>query len=461
MLKVGRAYDKTMKGNETGAVGDAFSKWTIKVSILSFRNQIKRYHSRDDPGLWNPDKTGLETYLRQSLLKLRRSPGLQIHNCSKCYAGGHKTSRHEAFGTNQHNAAQASLYGMRELTDQLAGERIDCVLHREIPRPPDRIHKAMGTLGIVNASTSSFATPDRADPTPSGRSFPFERLPKDICRMVYDYLPEREHRLLLHAEHGLYYEAQTVPVALLRVNKFFHKEVGACLSEHLQTGPIVILCRQDLIGFPSREHIDALNFAGPLIRMVDVRRQYDLRRRQANTPNISLPQPTPFDRWTLKVPMKAFESEIDGLMSDRSLPPLELNINVLCFMTKPSKVKIANAKKIGSRTWAMFNTFVPNRHYPSFITILAQRIELNLLIPTEEMPEWKCLVTKPTEEKTTLFANNPKVKSNAEGDRRGEYVIRLIQEHDNSGAVDEENDDAYDDGEDLDRFPAAISTATW
>lgn len=262
----------------------------------------------------------------------------------------------------------------------------------------------------------------------STQPFPFARLPKDIRRLVYDYLPVREYRALLDTEHGLYYEARSVPVALLRVNKFFHEEVKACLHEHLQAHPIVILCRQSFEGYAAARPIDAARYANVLIRLIDDGHEYDnFHRRRTGTSYVARSQAQDFDRWTLKVPMLRFEATIRRICSEHyqplvrflgpalqsfyetSLLKLRRNpaweINVRWYLKHPA-VTDKNEASLKNLVSIVSSCFGSRRHLWRFFTVLDRKGPSRTICINENQNErWQCLVEIPTEEEVGLLGS--------------------------------------------------------
>ncbi|UPX12271.1 uncharacterized protein EKO05_0002826 [Ascochyta rabiei] len=145
--------------------------------------------------------------------------------------------------------------------------------------------------------------------------FPFEKLPKDIRRMICDIILESAYRPLLDRRYGLYYKASRIPVVLIPANKFLHEEITACLKEHVAARSVVLLCHQQNQTY----ELGVERIAAALVRMVNIGQLYDSRCRQ-NTDIDSRPSQD-FDFWTLKAPKMVFEAEMDRRESKDSLPP--------------------------------------------------------------------------------------------------------------------------------------------
>lgn len=82
---------------------------------------------------------------------------------------------------------------------------------------------------VNDTVTTTKDTNPSSAPVMSDHPFLFE-LPKDIRRIVCDYLPEREYSDLLR-EDGFFHETTKTLVALLQVKRSFHEEVTACLFQ--------------------------------------------------------------------------------------------------------------------------------------------------------------------------------------------------------------------------------------
>ncbi|KAH6622117.1 hypothetical protein C7974DRAFT_377729 [Boeremia exigua] len=165
------------------------------------------------------------------------------------------------------------------------------------------------------------------------QAFPFEDLPKDIRRMIYDCLPERKHRSLLGPKSGLYYEVQSAPVALLCVNKNFNQEVSACLHGHDYAHPIVIFCHAD--GY----HIDGLKYVNLLVSLVELGRKYDKHHFRTNVNSTGPSHANMFDRWTLKIPMMNLDRDLRRLRSFHGLNIREFHSQALESFYKSSLIK--------------------------------------------------------------------------------------------------------------------------
>lgn len=118
--------------------------------------------------------------------------------------------------------------------------------------------------------------------------------------MVYDYLPEQAFRSLLENNEVCFFHFASwkMPAALLRVNKFFHNEVCACLRQRVELGRITLLCRHTPASWQSA---DFLKFCNPAVEAILRNgRLYDTSACQTPSSRKSLGT---FDHWTLKAPI--------------------------------------------------------------------------------------------------------------------------------------------------------------
>jgi hypothetical protein len=166
----------------------------------------------------------------------------------------------------------------------------------------------------VTAATNLHGTAESsADATISlaPASFPFQELPLDIARMIYDWLPEPELRPLLKTDEGLtlYAEVWSVPQGLLLANKFFRKDITAHVEEYIAKKPIVVY-------WHAQRHSDWGNIdyaVGMLLDLFHYGQLYDARN--ANKPTGM--SRASFDKRTLKAPMLHYKRLIKDRAAER------------------------------------------------------------------------------------------------------------------------------------------------
>lgn len=169
------------------------------------------------------------------------------------------------------------------------------------------------------------------DEIPPASHFRFQDLPKDIRWMVYDYLPEQAFRSLLE-NNGVYFfhfASWKMPAALLRVNKFFHNEVSACLRQRVELGRNTLLCRHTPASWQSAGF---LKLCIPTVEAILRNgRLYDTPTCQTLS---SRKSSGTFDHWTLKAPML-------HLKIHRENRPWTLTCNGTTSPSGPSYVKVS------------------------------------------------------------------------------------------------------------------------
>jgi hypothetical protein len=172
------------------------------------------------------------------------------------------------------------------------------------------------TTQEVTAATNLHGTADSessADATTplAPASFSFQKLPLDIARMIYDWLPEPELRPLLKTSDGftLYAEVWTVPQGLLLANKFFRKDITAHVEEYIAKKPIVVY-------WHLQPHSDAGNIdyaVGMLLDLFHHGQLYDAR----NVNKLTGMSRASFDKWTLKAPILHYKRSVTDRAAER------------------------------------------------------------------------------------------------------------------------------------------------
>ncbi|ORY06026.1 hypothetical protein BCR34DRAFT_604341 [Clohesyomyces aquaticus] len=118
------------------------------------------------------------------------------------------------------------------------------------PNPAGKVH-----LPPIHDPANMFhESPENTEAPPSPAAhFGFLDLPKDVRRMVYDYLPTLVYRLV---SERLYHDLQP-PVSLLLTSYFLHDEVKACV-DHIRIQYLVtILYKYDEEAVVHQEILDA------------------------------------------------------------------------------------------------------------------------------------------------------------------------------------------------------------
>ncbi|KAF2996798.1 hypothetical protein E8E13_000800 [Curvularia kusanoi] len=128
--------------------------------------------------------------------------------------------------------------------------------------------------------------------------FPFAKLPKDIRRIIYDYLPEPTFRPLLKSEQGrsVHFETLRIPQALLQANKFFREEMLACLETVTIDKPVTVVLHENEKGRPRLQPHEFLECAYMVLNLLRNGRSYD-NLNQSKGEGLSSAN---FDKWTLK-----------------------------------------------------------------------------------------------------------------------------------------------------------------
>ena len=135
-------------------------------------------------------------------------------------------------------------------------------------------------------------------------SFPFQELPLDITRMIYDWLPEPELRPLLKTKDGLslYAEVWSVPQGLLLANKSFRNDITAHAEAYIAKKPIVFYWHAE-----GRSDWGNIHYAvGTLLDTLHYGQLYDARNAN-KLPGMSRAS---FDKWTLKSPVLHYKRKI-------------------------------------------------------------------------------------------------------------------------------------------------------
>lgn len=219
--------------------------------------------------------------------------------------------------------------------------------------------------------------------------FPFEELPKDIRRMIYDYLPESSYEPLLYREHGLYYERVKLPVSLLRVNKIFYDEVEACLRHEFEITPmnLLCLCKHDGSELDCQTP-DALSYVSRLIRMVDLGQTYDNFSGQTGQAHAAA-----LSKQTLQIPRGVFGNVVNHAFHPKSPWPIQnaalndfyqsslfklrhkpgLEIKVQYYLKDPLILAGETTNKLKAHmSYCRVDSLQLQQHHPFVFTLLVQ-----------------------------------------------------------------------------------------
>lgn len=265
----------------------------------------------------------------------------------------------------------------------------------------------------------------------------FERLPRELRRLVYEYLPERRYRSLCDQTHAdrLYFEVVQASVALLRLNKGLQEEVTAYFQEIAHTQPIVLLCFTDEEEDDLSKHRKPLAHAGPVVRLIETGQKYDSRNAPAADGYSH-----EFDKWTLMIPMKAFERDLRRMPSffsynSKAVLPIRNeavrdfyvssllklrrdpahSIQVRLFMRDPLMAIIHFEKatpcstQLQERICFALGSYEGRYKDPRLVTLLAQKATSVSTAMVNH--KWKCIVEAPTQTEVDLWEKQLSLKN--------------------------------------------------
>lgn len=264
----------------------------------------------------------------------------------------------------------------------------------------------------------------------------FERLPRELRRLVYEYLPERRYRSLCDQTHAgrLYFEVVQAPVPLLQLNKCLQEEVTACFQEIAHTQPIVLLYFTDEEEDDLSKHREPLAHAGPLVRLIETGQKYDSRNAPAADGYSH-----EFDEWTLMIPMEAFARDLrrkpSFIYDSKAALPIRnetvrdfhmssllklrrdpaRSIQVRLFMRDPLMATIhfdkatPHSTQLQERIYFAFGSYEGRYNDLRLVTLLAQKATSVSTAMVNH--RWKCIVEAPTQTEVDLWEKQLSLKN--------------------------------------------------